>query len=102
MRKLVVFTAVLALTLLVAAGPAVADAGSHFHSRITCSGYYTVYIYSSAENWVDYYWDSGHEDLWNPYANFWGYNTGDPSTWAVIEWDQNNVKADGRYCRSPL
>lgn len=102
MRKLVVLGVALALVLLVAAGPAVASAGSAYHSRITCSGYYTVYIYSSAENWVDYNWDSGWTMKWNPYAEYWGYNTLDSSTWAVIEWDHNNVNPTGRYCRSPL
>ncbi len=104
MRRLMIVVLVMALFVLLAAGPAFADAGDEYFSRITCSGQYDgVYIYSHAENWVDYWWDApGHTYKWNPYGDYWGYNTADPSTWVVIEWDHAKDGSSGRYCRSVL
>ncbi len=94
---------VTAFVLVVALQPGIALAGSGdvYYSRITCSGYQAVFIHSTgAENWVDYDWDSGDTSKWNPYGNYWGYQTGDTSTWAVIGWDHAAPSSSGRYCKT--
>ncbi len=102
MRRIQIILGVLVMVIGMFASPALAAAGDQYFSRINCSQYYGVYIYSSAENWVDYTWDSGTTSKWNPYANYWGYNTNDGSTWAVIAWDHANSAAMGRYCKKFL
>lgn len=87
--------------ILVLASPASASAGSTYHNRITCSGLQAVKIYSSGgENSIDYYWDSGSVNIWNPYGYYKSYQTADTSTWAVIEWDHRAADYSGRYCQN--
>lgn len=96
--------AITALALVVALQPgtALAASGDTFYPRITCSGQYqAVFIHSTgAENWVDYDWDSGDTRKWNPYGNYWGYQTADTSTWAIVGWDHTAPSSSGRYCKT--
>jgi hypothetical protein len=101
-RRIGTFLVATAVTILLTAAPVSASAGSDYVARRTCTQqYYAVYISSYAENWVDYYWDApGHVKLWNPSGSYWGYNTGDTSTWAVVEWDHAKDGPTSTSCRS--
>jgi len=100
-RLLGVVVVALALTVASQPGTALASAGDIYYSRITCSGYQAVFIHSTgAENWVTYDWDSGDTSKWNPYGNYWGYQTADMSTWAVVGWDHAAPSSSGRYCKT--
>lgn len=98
-RVLVALAASIALAIGGAAPAALASSGDQYFSRLTCSGLQAVQIYSTGgENWLTYTWDSGSHNHWNPYGYYYGYQTGDTSTWAVISWDHLQPSSMGRSC----